>query len=243
MKRPFDLFYVGEAFLELIPYLAATFIMLCLSVIIGGLLGALFAWVKIRRKPISTKLVNVYIYIIRACPSVVLLFIVFYGVPELLLRLFDYNANDFPKLVFVVTTFSLLFAATMTEVIRSSYEAIDQGQREAAISLGLSEWQANVRIIFPQAAIVALPNFVNSLIILLKEGALAYTIGFIDIMGKGILMIGNQYGAHALEIYLALGIIYWIVTICFETGFRKLEQRLGPDRNLKQENLMIEERS
>lgn len=242
MKRPFDFWYIFEAILDLLPYLVSTFMMLILSILGGTILGSILAWIKIRRRPLSTGFANFYIYIIRACPPIVLLFLVFYGLPEILLRGFGIDTNHFSQLFFVVITFSLLFSATMAEVIRSAVAAIDKGQREAALSIGLSDRQAFIRIILPQATIIALPNFANSLIVLLKEGALAYTIGFIDVMGKGILMIGNQYGAHALEIYIALGLLYWSITIFLEQVFQKMEMKFAPDKVYRVEKRSEKER-
>ncbi|RKJ40645.1 ABC transporter permease subunit, partial [Butyricicoccus sp. 1XD8-22] len=112
----------------------------------------------------------------------------------------------------------------MAEVIRSAYLAVDKGQYEAAVSVGLTPFQAMRRIIFPQAVVIALPNFGNGLISVLQEGALAYTIGFIDIVGKANLIIANNYNTHALEIYIALAVFYWVLSIAIEKFFTKLEK-------------------
>ena len=126
----------------------------------------------------------------------------------------------------MITTFSILFAASMAEVFRSAYEAVDKGQREAAVSIGLTEFQAFRRIVLPQCVRVAIPNFTNALINLMKEGSLAYTIGLIDIMGKGQLIIGQNQGSYSLEVYLALFILYWVLTVVIEKGAGLLETRL-----------------
>ncbi|MFD6442547.1 ABC transporter permease subunit, partial [Peribacillus sp. NPDC060186] len=101
-----------------------------------------------------------------------------------------------------------------------------------AVSVGLSNTQAYWRIILPQAFVVALPNFGNSLLELMKEGALAYTIGLIDIMGKAELIIAGNYNTHALEIYLALAVIYWILSIAIEQLFLKLEKVFSKGKQL-----------
>ena len=84
----------------------------------------------------------------------------------------------------------------MSEVIRSAYESIDKGQFEAACKCWVKPFQAYRRIIFPQALVVAIPNFGNSLIALLQEGALAYTIGLIDVVGKAELIIAVKLSIH-----------------------------------------------
>lgn len=90
--------------------------------------------------------------------------------------------------------------------IIEAYLAVDPGQREAALTSGLSESQTFVRIILPQAVVHALPNFANMLVSLMKEGALAYSIGLIDVMGKGQLIIGLNQGSMTLYRFLLLSL-------------------------------------
>src|SRR5699024_244692 len=137
---------------------------------------------------------NSYTTILRCTPTIVLLFLVYYGIPAIG-RYFGLYLNDLNTAVFVVIAFSLQFAAIMSEVIRSAYQSVDQGQLEAAVSVGLSKPQAYRRIMFPQAFVVALPNFGNGLLTLLQEGALAYTIGLIDIVGKANLIIASNFNS------------------------------------------------
>ena len=207
--RPFHPLFIFEVLPQLVPYLLVTAGIVIGTVFFGGLLGLVLAAAKIRRGKIGTALANIYIYVTRCVPSIVLLFIVYYGLPEFLL-MFGIDINNAGKGFFVITTFSILFAANMSEVFRSSYEAVDRGQREAAVSIGLTEFQAFRRIVLPQCIRVAIPNFTNTLISLMKEGSLAYTIGLIDIMGKGQLIIGQNQGCYSLEVYLALFILYCV---------------------------------
>ena len=79
---------------------------------------------------------------------------------------------------------------------------------------------------------VILPNFGNGLILLFQEGALAYTIGLIDIVGKAELIIALNYNTHALEIYLALAVIYWVLSIGIEKLFAIFERLYTKGRNL-----------
>ena len=74
------------------------------------------------------------------------------------------------------------------------------------------------------------PNLGNSLIALLKEGSLAYTIGLVDVMGKGNLFISMNFGAYAVETYTALAFIYWMLTISIEQIFGRLEKHFSRGR-------------
>ena len=133
------------------------------------------------------------------------------------------NINFWPKIIFVIFTLSLLYAAQLSQIFRSAYTAVGKSQFEAGISVGLSPFQTVTRIMIPQAIVYALPNLGNSLIALLKEGSLAYTIGLIDVMGKGNLIISRNYGAYALETYIALAFVYWSLTLIIEKIFKRLE--------------------
>lgn len=223
MEKYFDVSYIFESIPELIPFLKVTFMVAGLSVLFGTFLGFILAVMKLGKSKIAQKIAYGYTTIIRCTPSIVLLFLTYYGIPAIAMN-FGINLNNIHTAVFVVITFSLQFAAAMSEVIRTAYESIDRGQFEAAVCVGLSNTQAYRRIILPQAFVVALPNFGNSLLELLKEGSLAYTIGLIDVMGKAELIISSNYNAHALEIYLGLSIIYWVLSIIIEQIFLKLEK-------------------
>lgn len=229
--RPFHPLFILEVLPQLLPYLLVTIGIVFGTVFFGSLLGLLLATGKVRRGRIGRALASTYIYITRCVPSIVLLFIVYYGLPEFL-NVFGIDINSAGKGFFVITTFSILFAANMAEVFRSAYEAIDKGQREAAVSIGLSEFQAFYRIVLPQCVAVAIPNFTNALINLMKEGSLAYTIGLIDLMGKGQLIIGQKQGSYSLEVYLAQFILYWILTIAAEKSFGALERTLTKGKKL-----------
>lgn len=227
--RPFHPQYILEVLPQLILYLPVTVAIVMGTVFFGGLLGLLLAAGKVRRGRAGRIAANLYIYVIRCVPSIVLLFLVYYGLPELL-NTVGVDINNAGKGFFVIVTFSLLFAAVMAEVFRSAYEAVDRGQREAAVSIGLTEFQAFYRIILPQCVRVAIPNFTNALVNLMKEGSLAYTIGLIDIMGKGQLIIGQNQGSYSLEVYLALFVLYWALTLLIEKGAALSERLLTPEK-------------
>ena len=84
-----------------------------------------------------------------------------------------------------------------------------------------------------QTAIIALPNFGNAAINLLKEASLAYTIGLIDLIGKGNLIIAQNFGAYGIEIYLACMLVYWVMVLLLEQVFHWLEKRLDKGTSLR----------
>ncbi|NLY78997.1 MAG: amino acid ABC transporter permease [Lysinibacillus sp.] len=234
MEKYFDIQYLWNAFPQLLPYLKITFLVAGIAVVFGTLLGLLLAFMKMGKSRVLQWLAHGYTTVMRCTPSIVLLFLVYYGVPFLADASLGINLQDIHTGVFVVITFSLQFAAMMSEVIRSAIQSIDKGQYEAAVSVGLTPWQAYRRIIFPQAFVIAIPNFGNGLIAVLQEGALAYTIGFIDVVGKANLIIASNFNTHALEIYIALAVIYWVISIAIEKIFEMIEKAFSKgSRSLK----------
>ena len=229
--RPFKPSYILTVLPQLLPCIWVTLGIMAGTVFFGGLLGLLLAVLKIRGGRVGNAIANVYIYATRCVPSIVMLFIVYYGLPEFLLG-FGIDINGASHAVFVITTFTILFGSTMAEVFRAAYEASDRGQREAALCVGMSEFQAFYRIVLPQCTVVVLPNFTNALVNLMKEGSLAYTIGLIDLMGKGQWIIGMNQGSYSLEVYLALFVIYWVLTILIEKSFGRLELSLSKGKKI-----------
>lgn len=231
--RPFNPEFMLQALPALLPYLTVTLFVGVTSIIGGSLFGGLLTAAKLSRHSLLRWLSQGYTYIMRCTPSIVLLFIVFYGLPRLMDALFDYQIDDFDRSFFAIVTFVLLFGAYISEVFRSAYLAVPRGQLEAAVSMGLTPMQAVLHVVLPQAAVIALPNFGNSVINLLKEGALAYTIGLIDLLGKGNLIISQNFGAYAIEIYLVCMVIYWLMSLAIEKGFSLLESSLDKGQTLQ----------
>jgi len=216
---------------QLLPFLGVTIGVVLGTVFFSFLLSIIIVKQKFSTKKIWISCAEFYIHILLCTPSIVLLFIVFYGIPKIMSFFFGINIHFWPKIIFVIIALSLLYSAQLAEIIRSALISVGKQQYEAGLTCGLSPFQTMVRIIIPQAFVVALPNFGNSLIALLKEGSLAFTVGLIDVMGKGNLIISMNYGGYALETYIALAIIYWTLTILIENLFKILERKLSKGRN------------
>lgn len=228
--RPFSPDIIFTSIPALLPYLAVTLVVGVTSILTGSILGMLLAWAKLSGHKVIRALADGYTYIIRCTPSIVLLFIVFYGLPKFMEAEFGIDMDNLSRAIFVIITFTLLFGAYVSEVFRSAYETVDRGQYEAAVTIGLSPEQAFFRVMLPQAAVIALPNFGNSVINLMKESALAYTIGLIDLLGRTNLIISKNYGAYGVELYVACLLIYWALSFLVEQAFLRMESYLGRGR-------------
>lgn len=131
MDKYFDATYIWNAIPVLLPFLKITFLVAGSSIILGTLFGLLLAVAKLSSVKWLTKFANLYTTIMRCTPSIVLLFLVYYGVPALAENV-GLNLHSIETAIFVVVTFTLQFTAIMSEVIRSAYLAIPKGQFEAA---------------------------------------------------------------------------------------------------------------
>ena len=226
----YDLSYVFKFLPEILYALPLTLWILIVTIVIGSLLGALLAWGQLYGDEVIVSISKGYVFVLRCTPPIVLLFMVFYGLPEFLEWWLGLDVNGWSRAIFVITAMTLLYAATISEVFKSAYLAVPNGQMEAGLSIGLTEFQTFQRILLPQAFRFALPNISNAILNLLKDTALAYTIGLADIMGAGNLLIGRNLGNYSLETYTAVAVVYWTLALLLALGNHFLENALETGR-------------
>lgn len=135
--------------------------------------------------------------------------------------LFDFSIGD--NLVAGVLAISLNYGAYMSEIVRGSINAVDDGQREASTSLNFSNFDRMRLIIFPQAFRMMLPEFGNYTIQMLKATSLVSLIGMGDILYHGNLLRATDTGA-TFSIYLLALVFYFIMAIPLILLARKAEE-------------------
>ena len=141
-NRPFSPEVIFSSIPALLPYLLVTLEVGLISILTGSILGMLLAWAKLSSHKVLRCAADGYTYVIRCTPSIVLLFIVFYGLPKWMEFAFAIYIDDLSRAVFVIITFTMLFGAYVSEVFRSAYLAVPKGQYEAAVTIGLSPLSA-----------------------------------------------------------------------------------------------------
>lgn len=221
MENNFDVVLIAEVLPILLQYLPITFEILVFSILFGMMLGIVLAIPKLLHIPILKQIITIYISFIRGTPILVQLFLVFYGIPALL-KLIHIDVTRMDAMYFVIITYTFSNAAAFAEIFRSAILTVDRGQMEAAYSVGLSGSQGFMRIVLPQAIRVAFPNIANTMISSLKDTSLAFSIGVMDMVGRGETLIAST--TRALEIYVALSIVYYVIVIILEKVF-KLNER------------------
>lgn len=222
-----------ESFPVLLPFLPFTVGVLGCSLIFSLSFGLFFAWCKLRRNRVVRGLVGFYVQIIQGTPFIVLLFIMYFGIPKIFRVALGIDITGVNKAVYMVLTLSMFGSARMSEAMRSAYLAISKGQMEAAHSCGLSTVQGFLHIVMPQALYIALPNLGNLIVSNLLETSVGFSIGVIDLVGNAQNYNTRTYNVHMLEVYLALALIYWAMSMLLAKGISLGEHALGRRQGLR----------
>jgi L-cystine transport system permease protein len=154
--------------------------------------------------------------------------LVYFSLP-ILLKQVNIDISRLNGIYFVVLTYGVYFGAAVSENLRSALAAVGHGQFEASYSLGMTEFTAFRRIIFPQMVVVALPNFANIFIRALKNTSLAFSVGVIEMMS--ITQILGNTKLHHTEAYISVSIIYyamyWISTRIFGAAEKNAKKHIN----------------
>ncbi|ASR49077.1 amino acid ABC transporter permease [Paenibacillus kribbensis] len=216
----FDFEYMLSVFPNIIKYLPLTIIMAVTAMIMASILGLIVALIRNSRIPVLTQLAAVYISFFRAIPMLVQLFLFYFGLPQLIPAF-----NNMTALTAALIGLSLKEAAFLAEIFRAGLNSVDKGQLEAGLSVGMTKFQTYRRMILPQAARNALPGTGNTFITLIKETALAFTLGVAEMFAQAKMMAAESF--KFFETYLAVGLLYWFIVIGVSSLQRVAEQRIN----------------
>ncbi|HEQ0447705.1 TPA: amino acid ABC transporter permease [Streptococcus pyogenes] len=184
-----------------------------LSFFTGLFLGLGLALLGRSRQPLIHYLVRAYISIMRGVPMIVVLFVLYFGLP--------YYGLELPALLCAYLGFSMVSAAYISEVFRSSIEAIDK----AAKALGLPYALMVKKIILPQAFRIAVPPLGNVIIDMVKSSSLAAMITVPDIFQNAKIIGGREW--DYMSMYILVAFIYWIIAFLLERYQEFLENKLA----------------
>ena len=219
MLNLFDFSVVKKDFFAMFTYLPVTLKLTLWAAVMGLILGFMFAVVRMKKIPVLKQIVAFLISIVRGTPIIVQLYITYYGIPIAIkyinyYRGTAYSMTDIQPVAYAILALGVNTAAFNAVTIQSALEAVNKGEIEAATSLGLSGPQRMFRIIIPEAVELALPSLGNTLIGLIKGTSLAFTCSVIEMTAAGKILAGRDY--RYFEAYVALAIIYWLITIVVE---------------------------
>ena len=216
----FDLAYMLEIIPELLVYIPITLYLAIVSMIIAVAIGVVLSLLLVNKTPVLLQLSKLYISFFRGTPVLVQLLMIYFGLPHLFPWL-----NSLSAVNAAIIAFSLNTSAYLAEIFRAALISVDKGQTEAAISTGLTYRQAVWGIVLPQAVRNAVPATGNMFIGLIKNSSLAFTIGVTELLAQGKLLATATL--QFFEAYLAVGIIYWGMTIIYSWVQRWYEARIN----------------
>ena len=188
-----------------------------ISAFFGFIWGTILSLFKISIFKPLVWFANAYTSIFRGTPLLLQIALVYYATPQL-------TGYDIPALLAGVITFTLNSGAYISETIRGGILAVDKGQREAALSLGVPYQPMMKDIILPQAIKNILPALVNESIALLKDSALVSTIGVADLLRRAQIVGAEKY--IYFEPLIFAGIVYYLLVMSLTWGGYALERRL-----------------
>jgi polar amino acid transport system permease protein len=194
-----------------------TIILAIFTVIFGVMLGVVLALLRISKNKLLNFIGTAYVEFIRGTPLMVQLFIIYFGLPNII-------GFPLPDMVAAVLALSMNSGAYIAEIIRAGIQAVDKGQMEAARSLGMNYKMAMLYIIIPQAVKNILPALGNEFIVVIKESSIVSVIGIGELMYNADTVRGNTY--KAFEPLLVAAFMYFIMTFTLSKLMGRFERRM-----------------
>lgn len=187
-----------------------------LGIIFSILIGLFCSIIQYYKIPVLKSIVGIYIELSRNTPLLVQLFFIFYGLPKIGIPTNPYICG--------VVGLAFLGGSYMSETFRSGLEAVEDIQRESAVSLGMNKFQTMLYIIFPQAIAISFPSFLANLIFLMKETSVFSAIGLMDLMFTAKDLIGMYYSSD--EALFLLVVFYLIILLPISFIGSRVERRI-----------------
>lgn len=201
--------------------LIMTLILAFLAVFIGAILAIIPALMRMSEHKYLNAIATTYVEVIRGTPMLVQVLLIYQLMKLPLILFMGIDMGSFiPGLVGLVINSS----AYISELMRAGILAVDQGQTEAARSLGMSKHQTMIKIIFPQAMNNIIPALGNEFVTIIKETSIFMYLGVAELMFQISIIKSNTF--RVTEVYIVAGILYMLLTIPLSKLMNKLEGKL-----------------
>lgn len=224
-----DIPFIWVAFKEIIKALPITLILTIVPLLAGFLIGIAVAIVRIYKVKYLYHIANGYVSFFRGTPIIMHIMVNYFGFPLLLDQIslkfgLGIQTNKIPIILFVLIAITLAAGSYLSEIIRSGIISVSNGQMEAAYSVGMTKFQAMIRIILPQALAQSIPNFTNIFVGFLHTSSIAFLVSQKEVTGAANIVA--SVNLKFLEAFIAVGIIYWGITILVEGISFLLEKKV-----------------
>jgi L-cystine transport system permease protein len=150
------------------------------------------------------------------------MFIVYYVLPALL-SIFGFPIVRWEKIYYLYITYGINTGAYFSEIFRSAILSVPKSQKDAALSVGMTQFNVYFRIIIPQSIIIAIPSIGFMIAGLLQDSSLAFAFGVIDVIGE-VNVLGTRT-TRVLEGYFDAAVIFSVLTIVIEKLFGYIESK------------------
>lgn len=215
----FDVDFFFSCFPKLllkIPYtLYLGLIAFCLAFVLGMILEICYT----SKNRVLRGVAGLYISYFRSTPYITQLFIFYFGLPQIFVFM-----RGMPASTILIISLATNSSAFIAETIRGGLLSVDKGQKEAALSIGMSPIAMYKEIILPQAFIAAFPSLGNSFIGMVKNTAIGFTIGVIEMLSQAKILGGSSL--RFMEAYIAVGIVYWGLLVLINRVLKRMEVRI-----------------
>ena len=180
----------------------------------GLLVGLMMAGMRRLAWPGALYFLDIYTYVFRGIPVLVLLFLVYFGLPGIGIKA--------PPLLAMMLSLGLICGAYLSEVFRGALASVDAGEILAAQAMGMTPLQILRYIEFPQMLRFAVPGMMNELTTVLKYSPFAYTVGIPEITRQAMALASTTM--RGVEVYLAVGVLYFAIYRTLLLGVQWLER-------------------
>ncbi|MBP2623697.1 amino acid ABC transporter permease [Streptococcus oricebi] len=223
-----DINYIVKSFFSALQGVPVTLLIMLVALLLSFFPALFLALGQIYKVKGVRAFSLVYLAFIRATPPILLILFFYSLFPSLLNQFFksigsSIDVFKFNPIYYAFIIYSLMTTGSLSEILRSAILAVDKGQLEAAQAIGLTNYQAYQRIVFPQALRSALPNLCNLVINLVKGTSLVFVMTIKDI--TAIARVEASYGYQYFESYLVIFLLYIIICGLIQWLFSHLEQR------------------
>lgn len=207
-----------------LPYLyratITTINVTAVSLLLGILISIPLSLMKLSKFKVLQLLGAFYTSIFRGVPLLVQVFMVYFGLPQIFPALKVLSNFELGCI-----TFAFNSAAYISESLRGGIQAVDIGQREAAMALGVPYGRTIKDIIFPQAIKSIMPSLINEFIGLMKNTTLISTIGVVELLRSGQMIVSDTY--RAFEPYAVISIYYYVLVMVLSMFGKWIERRVN----------------
>ena len=191
-----------------------------LSFLLSSAIGLVLALGKLSPVRTISVCASTVINVIRGLPIIVQLFYIYFVLPDIGIQLTAFQAG--------VIGLGIAYSAYQAENFRAGIEAVDPGQREAALAMGMRPALLLRRVILPQAFRIALPPYGNTLVMMLKDSSLVSTITVAEMTRAGQLIASSTF--QNMTVYTLVALLYLAMSLPLVWGLRRLEGRFGAGR-------------